>query len=144
MRRLNIKIIKAYSAQAKAQVEHKHAVFQDRFVKELKLKNIKTIEQANLYLENNFLDSINTKFSIPPRDSKDCHRDAKEYGDLEQIFCWEYQRSVKNDWTLQFKNKHYQIGKTQPLLVKPGQRITIHEHFNGSISLWLSAQSISL
>ena len=142
-RRLNIKIIKAYSAQAKGRVERKHAVFQDRFVKELKLKNIKTIEQANLYLENNFLDSINTKFSIPSRDSKDCHRDAKEYGDLEQIFCWEYQRSVKNDWTLQFKNKHYQIGKTQPLLVKPGQRITIHEHLNGSISLWLSGQSIS-
>ena len=33
--RLNIKIIKAYSAQAKGRVERKHGVFQDRFVKEL-------------------------------------------------------------------------------------------------------------
>lgn len=111
--RLNIKIIKAYSAQAKGRVERKHAVFQDRFVKELKLRNIKNIKEANKYLENVFLDSINKKFSIEPRDSKDYHRDAKYYDDLDQIFCWEYQRSVKNDWTLQFKNKYYQIGKTQ-------------------------------
>ena len=142
-RRLNIKIIKAYSAQAKGRVERKHGVFQDRFVKELQLKNITTIEKANEYLENSFLDSINKKFSIAPRDSKDYHRDPKQYEDLEQIFCWEYKRTVKNDWTLQFKNKHYQIGKTQPVLVKPEQRITIHEHLNGTISLWLTGQPIS-
>jgi len=141
--RLNIKIIKAYSAQAKGRVERKHGVFQDRFVKELQLKNIKTIEKANEYLENNFLDGINKKFSITPKDNKDSHRDAKQYGDLDQIFCWEYQRSVKNDWTLQFKNKYYQIGKTQPVLVKPEQKITIHEHLNGNISLWLQGQPIS-
>ncbi len=114
-RRLNIKIIKAYSAQAKGRLERKHGIFQDRFVKELQLKNIKTIEEANVYLERSFLDNINKKFSIVLRDSKDCHRDDKQYGDLEQIFCWEYKRTVKNDWTLQFKNKHYQIGKTQPV-----------------------------
>ncbi len=142
-RRLNIKIIKAYSAQAKGRVERKHGVFQDRFVKELQLKNIKTIEEANVYLERSFLDNINKKFSIVPRDSKDCHREAKQYGDLEQIFCWEYKRTVKNDWTLQFKNKHYQVGKTQPVLVKPEQRITVHEHLNSTISLWLTGQSIS-
>ena len=81
-RRLNIKIIKAYSAQAKGRVERKHGVFQDRFVKELQLKNIKTIEEANVYLERSFLDNINKKFSIVLRDSKDCHIDAKQYGDL--------------------------------------------------------------
>lgn len=142
-RRLNIKIVKAYSAQAKGRVERKHAVFQDRFVKELQLKNIKTIEKANLYLESSFLNSINAKFSISPKDSKDCHRDAKEYGDLEQIFCWEYQRTVKNDWTLQFKNNHYQIAKNHSILVKPEQKITIHEHLNGNISLWFKGERIT-
>lgn len=141
--RLNIKIIKAYSAQAKGRVERKHGVFQDRFVKELQLKNIKTIEKANEYLESSFLNNINKKFSTTPKDNKDCHRDAKQYGDLDQIFCWEYLRSVKNDWTIQFKNKHYQISKKQPVLVKPEQRITVHEHLNGTISLWLTGHQIS-
>ena len=46
---LGIKIIKAYSAQAKGRVERKHQVFQDRFLKDLKLYGIKTIEEANQY-----------------------------------------------------------------------------------------------
>lgn len=32
---------------------------------------------------------------------------------------------------------------TITVLVKPEQQITIHEHLNGSISLWLQEQSIS-
>jgi hypothetical protein len=142
-KRLNIRIIKAYSAQAKGRVERKHAVFQDRFVKELQLKNIKTIEKANEYLEGRFLNDINNKFSIAPKDNKDRHRDVKQYGDLDQIFCWEYNRTVHNDWTLQFKNKHYQLDKEQPLLINAGQKITVHLHLNGKISLWLKEKSIS-
>ena len=142
-KRLNIRIIKAYSAQAKGRVERKHGVFQDRFVKELQLKNIKTIEKANEYLEGRFLNDINNKFSIAPKDSKDRHRDVKQYGDLDQIFCWEYNRTVHNDWTLQFKNKHYQLDKNQPLLIRPKQHIIIHEHLDGNISLWFKGQSIS-
>lgn len=141
--RLNIKIIKAYSAQAKGRVERKHAVFQDRFVKELELKNIKTIEKANVYLEDSFLDNINKKFSIVPKNIEDRHRDPKSYGDLDQIFCWEYYRIVHNDWTIHLKNKHYQINKVQPLLVNPGAKITIHLHLDGKITLWLKEQLIS-
>ena len=142
-KRLNIKIIKAYSAQAKGRVERKHGVFQDRFVKELQLKNIKNIPEANEYLVKTFLNNINKKFAIVPKDNKDRHRDVTPYGDLDQIFCWEYQRTVKNDWTLRFKNKHYQLDKNQPLLIRPKQHIIIHEHLDSNISLWLKGQSIS-
>ena len=141
--RLNIKIIKAYSPQAKGRVERKHGVFQDRFVKELQLKNIKNIPEANEYLVKIFLNSINKKFAIAPKDNKDRHRDVTPYGDLDQIFCWEYQRTVKNDWTLQFKNKHYQLDKNQPLLIRPSQHITIREHLDNTISLWLKGEPVS-
>ena len=43
-KKLGIEIIRAYSAEAKGRVERKHAVFQDRLVKDLKLNGIKTIE----------------------------------------------------------------------------------------------------
>ena len=39
-RRLGIEVIKAYSPQAKGRVERKHAVYQDRFIKELKLNHL--------------------------------------------------------------------------------------------------------
>lgn len=54
-RKLGIEIIKAYSPQAKGRVERKHGVYQDRLVKDLKLYGIKTIEAANNYLEDKFL-----------------------------------------------------------------------------------------
>jgi transposase len=131
---LNIKIIKAYSPQAKGRVERKHGVFQDRFVKELKLRKIKTIEKANEYLEKEFLDKINTKFAKAPKDPEDHHRDVKPYGDLNQIFCWNYQRSLKNDWTILYEGKYYQIEKTQPLM-RPRQKINVRTYLNGHISL---------
>lgn len=134
--RLNVKIIKAYSAQAKGRVERKHGVFQDRFVKELKLKKIKTIEQANVYLEEEFLDKLNEKFAVLAKDPSDRHRDPKPYGDLNQIFCWEYQRGVRNDWTIQFENQWYQLEKKSSLVIRPRQKITVRKHLDGTISLW--------
>lgn len=134
--KLGIKIIKAYSPQAKGRVERKHAVFQDRFVKELQLKNIKTIQEANLLLRDYFLDHINKKFAICPANPEHAHRDAKIFGDLEQIFCWEYTRQVHNDWTISFARHCYQIQKNTSLKVKAKQNVTVRQHLNGLISLW--------
>lgn len=56
---LGIEVIKAYSLQVKGRVARNHGVYQDRFVKELRLRNIKTIEAANQLLQKNFIDKLN-------------------------------------------------------------------------------------
>jgi len=61
-KKLGIRIIKAYSPQAKGRVERKHGVYQDRLVKALRLKKIKTIDEANAVLKNGFIDQLNKKF----------------------------------------------------------------------------------
>ena len=38
--------------------------------------SIKTIEEANQYLENEFLSFINLKFSVMPKDGENAHRNA--------------------------------------------------------------------
>lgn len=139
-KRLNIEIIKAYSAQAKGRVERKHRVFQDRFVKDLKLYGIKTCEEANNYLEEKFLNYINNKFAQAPEKS-DSHRSPKLYGDLDQIFCWKYRRKVKNDWSIQFKREYYQIKKNN--LVNPQQIITIKKHLDGTMRFWFEESELS-
>lgn len=141
--RLGIKIIKAYSPQAKGRVERKHAVFQDRFVKELRLKNFKTIQEANQLLENKFLAVINKKFAIAPADTSNAHREAALFGDLQQIFCWEYTRQVQNDWTISFERQCYQIEKNHYPLVKAKQTIIVRQHLNKKISLWQGNNRLS-
>jgi hypothetical protein len=52
---LNIEIIFANSPQAKGRVERSNETLQDRLIKEMRLRNIKTIKEANEYLENEFI-----------------------------------------------------------------------------------------
>lgn len=134
---LDIAIIKAYSPQAKGRVERSHQVFQDRFLKDLKLYGIKTIETANAHLENKFLNKINEKFSQKPSDSTDAHRDAKTYGDLNEVICWQYERQIRNDWSIRFKNEYFQLREPkQRDLIKPGDFLTLKKYLNGEIRFW--------
>jgi molybdenum-dependent DNA-binding transcriptional regulator ModE len=133
---LDIQIIKAYSPQAKGRVERNHGVYQDRFVKELKLKKITTIEEANDFLWKTYLNKVNRKFAKKPASEEDAHCSHKAYGDLNQIFCWEYNRKIRNDYTIRFDNEFYQLRKYQPIKLRESQDVEIHVHLNGNMSFW--------
>src|SRR3990167_3898995 len=136
---LGIQIIKAYSAQAKGRVERKHQVFQDRFLKDLKLYGIKTIAEANQYLENEFLSFINLKFSVMPKDAENAHRNAEIYGDLDEIICWKIKRQVRNDWTIRYKNQYFQLREPDDKdIIKPGKYITLKKYLNGEMRFWVN------
>jgi transposase len=139
-KKLGIEIIKAYSPQAKGRVERNHAVYQDRFVKELKLKKITTIEKANAILSGGFVNKLNAKFAKEPASPEDAHIPLRKENNLDDILCWESTREVKNDWTIQFENKHYQIEKKAR--VQPKQKVTVKQHLDGSISLWAKESKI--
>lgn len=134
-KKLNIQIIRAYSAQAKGRVERKHGVYQDRFVKELKLYKIKTLEEANAHLEK-FIVKINNKFAKSLEAVPDAHRSANEYDDLDQIICSQYKRQLRNDWTIQFKREYYQIDEGFDKVLQPGEFIIIKKHVDDRITFW--------
>ncbi len=140
-KKLGIEVIKAYSPQAKGRVERNHAVYQDRFVKELKLRNIDTIEGANQLLSGGFINGLNEKFAKAAQSDADAH--VPLYGhDLDQILCWEYTRQVKNDWTIQFKNQYYQIKQSKDIMVYAKQKILVRHHLDDSVSLWHNGQRL--
>jgi hypothetical protein len=140
-KKLGIRIIKAYSPQAKGRVERKHGVYQDRFVKELRLAGIKSIESANYLLNSGFIDKLNKKFAKPARDPNSAHRQF--HGDLNQILCWEYERQIQNDWTISFNCKYYQLSKSYGVGIKPKSTINVRKHLDGSISLWYKKHKLS-
>jgi transposase len=139
---LGIEVIKAYSPQAKGRVERNHGVYQDRFVKELRLKNIQTIEGANKRLQGGFIDNLNKKFMKSPACLEDAHVALLDDQNLDDILCWEYTRTVYNDWIIRFENQLLQIQKTNTVQVRPKQKITLKRHLNGKISLWNKGQKI--
>lgn len=139
---LGIEVIKAYSPQAKGRVERNHGVYQDRFVKELRLKGINTIEGANKRLQSGFIDNLNNKFMKTPASLDDAHVALIDGQNLDDILCWEYTRTVYNDWIIRFENQLLQIQKTSSIRVRPKQKITLKRHLNGKITLWSKGQKI--
>lgn len=139
---LGIGIIAADSPQAKGRVERTHGVFQDRFVKELALAGISTIEEANRLLEDGFIDEINTKFAVAPAKSEDRHRPLRRDEDLDQILSVRERRTVGNDFTVAYHGRIFQIEK-QRGLPRPGTKIVVAKHPDGSLHVLADGRKLA-
>jgi len=71
--RLKIQNIKAMTPQAKGRVERANQTLQDRLVKEMRLKAVSSMEQAQAFAEQ-FISIWNGKFARVPLDPNDAHR----------------------------------------------------------------------
>ena len=134
-KKLGIEIIAANSPQAKGRVERKHGVLQDRFVKELTLAGVKTIATANKMLQEGFMEKLNQKFSQPPLDPHDFHRPVPARVNLADVFCFEEQRTLANDWTIRHDNRYYQIARDNKPLPKPKDKILMRWRLDGELIL---------
>jgi hypothetical protein len=132
---LGIEIINANSPQAKGRVERNHSTNQDRLIKEMRLRNISTIEAANRYLQEEYLPQFNTRFVVKPAKSHDAHRAAKHFN-LNQIFSIQEKRIVQNDGIVQFENLLLQITKNR-IYAKAKSTVTVRVHLDGKITLWM-------
>jgi len=131
--KLGIEIITASSPQAKGRVERKHGVYQDRWVKELRLAGINDTERANQCL-GEFTDKLNAKFAVEPRSSADFHRPVSEGMDLRNVFCLEETRTVGNDWVVRYRNRFFQI-VSQSHLPPAGRKVIVQDHLDGTIHI---------
>ena len=64
-RELGIQWIAAHSPQAKGRIERCFGTLQDRLVKGLRKAGARTQEEANQYLEQEFLKEWNERFTVP-------------------------------------------------------------------------------
>jgi transposase len=93
MYELNIDTFCANSSPAKGRVERAHLTLQDRLVKELRLRDITTIEAANAYACA-FMAAYNARCAKPPRSPFDAHRPLRDDENLDTILTWRVQRKV--------------------------------------------------
>lgn len=135
MRELGVELIPAYSPQAKGRVERRHGLFQDRLVKEMRLRGIGTIEAANAYLEGTFLAVVNTRYTVQPRDPVNGHQPRPTATTLALVLSWQEARSVAKDWTLRWRNRRLQIDARHAALGLPGRRVVVAERRDGTLAM---------
>ena len=75
-----MELICAHSPQAKGRVERRNAVFEDRLVKEMGLRNIRSMDQGNALLEKMFLADMNRRYAVKANKQQDLHRAVDDGG----------------------------------------------------------------
>jgi hypothetical protein len=71
--------------------------------------SVQTIEEANAYLETEYLPSWNQILTVKLADAADAHRPLGKDHDLAAILSHVEQRQVTNDYTVRYDGKFYQI-----------------------------------
>ncbi len=128
---LGVDIIHADSAQAKGRVERSFETHQDRFIKEMRLKNISTIKEANKFAKSYYFPKHNRKFAVMAKDKANLHTPIPKGLDLDRIFCLKNKATLRKDFTIQYNRRFYQILDTLRT-----DRVQIEERLNGGVHIY--------
>jgi hypothetical protein len=114
-------------------VERSFETAQDRLVKGLGVARIKTLEQANDYLEKRYIPQWESKFTVLPACGDDAHRRLLPEHNPEAILSRVEQRVVTNNYTFQFHGRTYQIARGSIVAGLRGARIQVEQRWNGEV-----------
>lgn len=141
LKELNIESILAGSPQAKGRVERVNRTLQDRLVKELRLRNISSIEEANHYLPE-FIESHNKIFSKEPRGQFDTHRPLAPGYDLERALTRCETRTLSKDLSFSFNNTVYQILEISMINRLRNKKIEIRQKSDGTFRVFYNEREL--
>ena len=85
-----------------------------RSVAKLRRKGIDSYEDANEYLEKEYLPAHNRRFAVPAVQPEDYHGRKPSARELREIFRLETERGISNDWAIRREGANLQL--------KPGSR----------------------
>ncbi|MDN7856308.1 ISNCY family transposase [Burkholderia cepacia] len=142
MYELNIDTFCANSSSAKGRVERAHLTLQDRLVKELRLRGISTVADANAYAPS-FMAAYNARFAKPPRSDFDAHRPLRDDEDLDVLLTWRETRRVTKALTVQYDRVLYLLDDTPENRAWIHRDIEVWEYPDGRIELRAAGQILS-
>lgn len=138
---LNIDILCANTSQAKGRVERANLTLQDRLVKEMRLRDIGTLEAANAFAPH-FIADFNARFAKAPHSDFDAHRPLRTDEDLRLIFTWRLQRKVSQSLTLQHDKIIYLLSESATSRALIHRYIDVFEYPEGLIELRANGRTL--
>ena len=132
---IGIRMIPAYSPQARGRSERMNQTLQGRLPNEFKLHNIKTADEANRFIRNIFLPAFNKQFATPPQEQGSAFIPLQSHIDLDQIFSIQSERIVRHDNTVQFENLILQIYPSQLRTSFAKCRVMVMRHMDQTLSI---------
>jgi transposase len=142
MKELEVELICAHSPQAKGRVERANQTLQDRLVKELRLRSISSMTEANAYLPE-FVADFNRRFAVAPRSAEDAHRPLSAADDLDRILVLRERRTLSKNLTLSYRKVIYQIATNRAAYTMRGASVEVREASDGRIGIEYKGRALS-
>jgi len=135
LRELGITWIAAHSPQAKGRVERNFGTAQDRLVKGMRVAGVKTLEQANEYLSEDYLVWWERELMVEAANPDDAHRRLEKSHDLAAALSHVEHRQVRPDYTLRWNGKLYQLQREAVMTGIRGANVRVEKRLDGSLAV---------
>jgi hypothetical protein len=144
LRELGVGWIAAGSPQAKGRVERGFQTDQDRLIKQMRLEKVKTMAEANEFLEKQYWPEWNKKFAKPLEGVTDVHRPMTGNLELPSILSHVESRVIANDYTISFAGRRYQISRGDIAVGMKQQRLRVELHLDGSLKARYQGKPVTI
>jgi transposase len=131
---LKIEMIPAYSPQARGRSERSFGTWQGRLPQELALKAITTVEAANQFLRESYIEEFNQKFTVAAAQTGNAFLPVQGH-DLGLVFSMQHERVAGKDNTVKLANLCLQIERTSWRNSLAGCRVKVHQHFDETFTI---------
>ena len=138
---LEITSIGARSPQAKGRIERLWGTFQDRLVAELRLAQVESLEEANLFLPG-FLADFNRRFAVPAAQTGSAYRPLPADFEPEAVFCFKYQRVVAADNTVKLGEHRLQLLRDRERESYARAHVEVQERLDGSLAIYYRGRQV--
>jgi len=134
LRELGIRMIPAYSPQARGRSERSFGTWQGRLPQELRLHKLASLETANVFLRERYIAEFNRHFQVAAAQRGSAFLACRRR-DLDLVFCLQFERAVNRDNTVSFQNLSLQIEAVRWRATLAGCQVMVHQHLDGTLSL---------
>jgi len=126
--------IPSYSPQGRGRMERMFETWQGRLPQELRRAGIRTMAEANVYIQQKFMPAFNRNMKVKARETGTCFVPCGEQ-DLDSIFCVQHERVVQNDNTVAVGSRRLQIEPSKWRFSFAKCRVKVCEHLDGTVSI---------
>jgi len=141
MKELGVHMIPACSPQARGRSERNFSIWQGRLPQELRLREIRTLQGANTFLNEHYIAEFKRRFAVPAAQRGTAFISCP-HRNLEMVFTQRFERTVDRDNRVSFHNLVIQIERAEwrPTLV--GCKAIIHQHLDTTLTLMIAGHRV--
>src|SRR5579872_2694539 len=134
LREVGVQMIPAYSPQARGRSERNFGTWQGRLPQELRLRGIKTLAEANDFLQQHYVVEFNRRFQVQAKERGHAFV-PRSNKDLDLIFSLQFERRVNQDNTVSVQKLTLQIEAVRWRATLAGCTVIVHQHLDATYTI---------